>query len=312
MALTKRSLALPATPPAARQARAWVAEVLHEVGRSELVEAAQLGVSELVTNALLHAYAPVTVRVRGTRSHPLIEVSDRSPQPLRPTRLTAVSPDDEPSSFGRGLMIVAMNAEQWGSERSLDGSKVVWFEPSREPRERTDHLEVFRSFEEDDPAEAEDPVPDAITVQLLHLPARMFGHLRRYHYELRREMRLLAITDPERYPIAVAVTESFRQVDSERRTATGIRRLDDAIRQGELYVDLAYAVPPEAPRTMARALALTRECYRALADEHLGEMVPPPDLRALQRWYFLEFVRQGRGEPPLPWSPAAAEPRGSR
>ena len=48
------------------------------LGRDDLADAAQLGVSELVTNAILHADPPIAVRLGGTRSHPRVEVHDSS------------------------------------------------------------------------------------------------------------------------------------------------------------------------------------------------------------------------------------------
>ena len=81
MTLTKRSLVLPASPPSVKLARSWVSKILEEIGREDLVDAAQLGVSELVTNALIHSQPPLSVRVRGTIDHPRIEVVDSSPVP---------------------------------------------------------------------------------------------------------------------------------------------------------------------------------------------------------------------------------------
>ena len=81
MPLTKRSLVLPASPPSVKLARSWVSKILAEIGREDLVDAAQLGVSELVTNALIHSQPPLSVRVRGTVDHPRIEVVDSSPVP---------------------------------------------------------------------------------------------------------------------------------------------------------------------------------------------------------------------------------------
>jgi len=77
----KRTLALPASAPSVRLARDWVTGVLTDIGRHELAESARLAVSELVTNAILHAEPPMTVHVRGTVEHPRIEVTDQSMVP---------------------------------------------------------------------------------------------------------------------------------------------------------------------------------------------------------------------------------------
>lgn len=304
MSVTRRSLELPASPPSVKMARAWVSEVLRELGRPELVASAQLGVSELVTNALLHADPPLTVRVAGTIEHPRVEVSDTSATPVHRLRLPAIEDDDLPATFGRGLDLVAMNAIQWGSDHYPDGTgKTVWFEPADQMRDDIDMLDLLEAVEVYDLSEAMRPPDDSVTVTLTHMPAQLFGQLRHYHFELRREMRLLALSDPEKYPLAVAVTELFLRSDEDRRSTLGVAALDAAIAQGLPSVDLVYEVPAGAPAMMARARDLLAETDDLFAEDLLT-LAPPPQLRELQQWYFTEFERQGAGLPPTPWSGA--------
>jgi anti-sigma regulatory factor (Ser/Thr protein kinase) len=299
--LSRRSLALPAAPPSVRLARSWVCEVLVEIGRPELVSTAQLGVSELVTNAIIHGRPPLTVAVTGPVTHPRIEVTDHGTGALHPMNL-AVAEDGVPATFGRGLALVAMNARLWGAEPTPDGfGKRVWFEPAEEMHEQADVTGLFRSFDDVEFEDPGAPSTDSVRIVLRNLPAQLFAQLRRYHLELRRELRLLALSDPGRYPIAVEATEMFALTDEERRSTSGVSRLDAAIGRGQLAVDLEYAVPASAPATMERALDLLQECYRTLADEHLLAVTPPEELQRLQSWYFSEFARQGRGEPARAW-----------
>jgi hypothetical protein len=283
-----------------------VSKVLEEIGREDLVDAAQLGVSELVTNALIHSEPPLSVRFRGTVDHPRIEVVDSSPVP--PQRAaTAPEPDDVDdfnlTTFGRGLDLVAMMSRRWGSDLAHDGrSKSVWFEPSGQARYES-HLEgeIF----DFDPEVAEGPLLEdgpRLPLRLLGVPARIFGEMRRYHFEVRRELRLLAMTAPEDYPIAMEITEIFVQADRERRSSAGISRLDQAIADGVDSVDLEYMVPISTPRTMGRIRDLLSEVYRALSREHLLAMRPPDVVVDLETWYFTEFERQGNGENPLRWT----------
>src|SRR6195952_4373150 len=151
--LTKRSLVLPASPPSVKLARSWVSKVLEEIGREALVDSAQLGVSELVTNALIHSRPPLSVRVRGTVDHPRIEVVDSSPVP--PQR-QPVAPEIEDvddlnvTTFGRGLDLVAMMSNRWGSDLAHDGrSKSVWFEPSGELQGENPHEGEIFAFDPD-------------------------------------------------------------------------------------------------------------------------------------------------------------------
>ncbi len=305
MPLTKRSLVLPASPPSVKLARSWVSKILSEIGREDLVDAAQLGVSELVTNALIHSQPPLSVRVRGTVDHPRIEVVDSSPVP--PQR-APVAPEPEEvddfnvTTFGRGLDLVAMMSSRWGSDLAHDGrSKSVWFEPSRDARIE-EHLEgeVF-TFDPDLADGPEILEGDRMTMHLLGVPARLFGELRRYHFEVRRELRLLAMTAPDDYPLATRITDIFVQADRERRSSAGISRLDEAIARGIASIDLDYEVPLSTPATMARIRDLLDEVYQAFSSDHLLAL-RPPDVLVAAAGLVLQRVRAtgpGRGTDPL-------------
>ena len=312
MPLTTRALPLPATPPSVRLARTWVRDSLTEIGRHELVDSAQLGVSELVTNALLHGEPPVEVRLRGTRDHPRIEVTDRSPVPPQVPRTIFDDADgDLIPTFGRGLSLVARMSARWGADLDHDRSgKSVWFEPAPEVNTDADlNGEVFDPRDAAGEEPLVQPPAETVRIELRNFPAQMFRRLRVHQFELRRELRLLAMTDPGRYPIASEITGMNDAVDHDRRATTGVRSLDRAIRRGVEHVDLVYDVPVGAPERMEQVHELITEAYRVFGDERLLTVVPPPELLALQEWYFGEFVRQGRGEPPVPWDDAMAEER---
>jgi anti-sigma regulatory factor (Ser/Thr protein kinase) len=82
---------------------------------------AQLVVSELATNSVLHARTPFSVSVRRDGSAIRISVRDRS--------LTLpIMRDGGPTALsGRGLRLVAAVAQNWGVETASDG-KTVWAE----------------------------------------------------------------------------------------------------------------------------------------------------------------------------------------
>ncbi|MFV5994997.1 ATP-binding protein [Streptomyces sp. NPDC056231] len=78
-------------------------------GRPNLIETAELLLTELATNALRHACGPdVGVRIYLQDDYLVIEVNDGSP--LHPVPRCA-GPDDE---TGRGLLLVESLAEAWG------------------------------------------------------------------------------------------------------------------------------------------------------------------------------------------------------
>jgi serine/threonine-protein kinase RsbW len=103
------------TPPAVREIRRFVAELL---GDAPTAEEAVLLVSELATNAVRYgAGDQVTVCVT-IAEEIRIEVGDASPQlpaPLNPE-----------GGHGRGLHILEAIATDWGAQRR-DSGKVVWF-----------------------------------------------------------------------------------------------------------------------------------------------------------------------------------------
>ena len=116
MPLNRPAQALTPGPRGVSDARRWATQVLTEIGRPELVESACISVSEVITNALLHAEQPVSVRLRGTREHPRIEVRDGSREPPDLPDLEADPEDDVLLTFGRGLSIVARVSSAWGAE----------------------------------------------------------------------------------------------------------------------------------------------------------------------------------------------------
>ena len=283
-------------------ARAWVSAELEHRGRGDLCETAELGVSELVTNALLHADPPIVVRVRGTNAHPRVEVLDGS---ATPPELRDMTDDDSLlATIGRGLGIVATYSRTWGAEVSGDG-KVVWFEPAADPEANEGHVpgHVFDISERVDQRVAEVGEPASrLRVRLLGMPVQVFAHYRVWYEELRRELRLLALTHGADTPVATELSELTIESAQERRQARGVDRLDEAIAAGLSRVDLEYDVPPSTPATMRRMRELLTEADRFCREQRLLTLAPSPQQVSLFTWYHGEFERQGRGEEPLPWT----------
>jgi anti-sigma regulatory factor (Ser/Thr protein kinase) len=301
MPLNHDPLPLEPDPEAVQQARRWVAELMERLGRDDLVDSAELGVSELVTNAILHADPPITVRVRGTRSHPRVEVRDHS---HHPPEVNAEMTDEENllSTIGRGLGIVALYSSTWGSEIVPDG-KTVWFEPATDLRTDGDlGGDVFDLEEVVDERLASVPEPEQLlTIRLVRMPVQVFAHFRKRYNELRRELRLLSLAHGNDYPIARDLSELFLQVEAERRQANGVNELDAAVEAELDSIDLEYQVPPSAPASMNRMLGMLEQADEFCREQRLLALAASPQQLELQRWYLGEFVRQGAGEEPRPW-----------
>lgn len=115
-------LVLPAVSSSVPDARRFVRTTLRSWEREDLADAAALVVSELATNAVLHARTPFTVRLLLDGAGRLrLEVTDASQR--RPDR-RGHSPQ---ASTGRGLAIVAELAAAWGVDVA-EGGKTVWAE----------------------------------------------------------------------------------------------------------------------------------------------------------------------------------------
>jgi anti-sigma regulatory factor (Ser/Thr protein kinase) len=101
-------------------ARRFVSAALQEWGCDP--DDVALLVSELATNAVLHARSDFMVRVEAGHGRVRVEVFDRNSR--LPT--FAVVPPDAYS--GRGLMLVQALASSWGVESHSDNGKTIWFE----------------------------------------------------------------------------------------------------------------------------------------------------------------------------------------
>jgi anti-sigma regulatory factor (Ser/Thr protein kinase) len=112
---------LDADPVSARLARQFVASTLVLWDVEHLIDTASLLMSELVTNAVLHADSEIELRL-ARESHLIrFEVEDHGDG--RPTRCYP-APED---TSGRGLALVDTLSAAWGVNPAHSG-KSVWFE----------------------------------------------------------------------------------------------------------------------------------------------------------------------------------------
>ncbi|MFI1369463.1 SpoIIE family protein phosphatase [Streptomyces griseochromogenes] len=111
---------LPADPARVSDVRAAALRQLADWGLDEAAFAAELMLSELVTNAIRHGAGPIRVRLLHDRGL-ICEVSDTSN--TAPHLRRAASTDEG----GRGLFLVAQLAQSWGTRYKPQG-KVIWAE----------------------------------------------------------------------------------------------------------------------------------------------------------------------------------------
>ncbi|MEV4011273.1 ATP-binding protein [Nonomuraea angiospora] len=123
-----------------RAARRLTRGKLADWGLDDQVETAELLVSELVGNALEHAYGPVRLSLSTEDGLLRCEVEDGNPD------LPHMRVVDADAESGRGLFLVDTLSCCWGAERTARG-KAIWFE-----------LPAFARAEIDSPIGALTPV----------------------------------------------------------------------------------------------------------------------------------------------------------
>jgi anti-sigma regulatory factor (Ser/Thr protein kinase) len=279
---TDRRLVLEPHPSSAAAARRWVRQELQDAGLDGLTESAELAISELVTNAILHAQTSITVVVEGLSDGWRIAVRDLSPSTVAPTEQ---SPGQVWSS-GRGLQILSAITRRWGVDDDPPGKR-VWFEP-RDEAER-----------------AAPPDPDATDaprsphrrgrdVVLRRPPLTLLRQARRRFTDLHREMLLLSFADAEDAP--PRLVELARTIEPIAADLLGDDRLNG---DGETLV---YRLPPEAADLDVRSWAdLFDEADGFCRDGHLLTLATPRGEARARRWFLTEVARQTSGLPPTAW-----------
>jgi anti-sigma regulatory factor (Ser/Thr protein kinase) len=113
-------IVLAANPLSASKARDFVCFHLVEHDEVDLVDDVRLVVSELATNAVAHAQTPFVVTLSLADQLVLVVIQDASTSV--PVRRAAEATD----LSGRGLMIVELLSQDWGTHTDVEGTKSVW------------------------------------------------------------------------------------------------------------------------------------------------------------------------------------------
>ncbi|CAN5410747.1 hypothetical protein BH11ACT8_BH11ACT8_35320 [soil metagenome] len=304
MPLNRPALSLGSGPRGVQDARRWVVGTFQEIGRTDLVECAEMAVSELVTNALLHGKAPIQVRVRGTHEHPRVEVRDGSSEP--PELPTVADEDDLDGlllTFGRGLSIVARAADAWGAEIEDDG-KVVWFTPASDFSEDFGAEGLITGVGRS--AESTGDLPaDLSEFHLDGVPVGDFIAFQRHFRELRREVRLLALAHESDYPLAADLAVVFDTLGRPLSLGLGTDEVLAAQLAGESVADLRIVMSRRQAGALDRFVQLLDLTDEFCREEKMLSLARTPIQRAFQNWFIGEFVRQASGAAPQPWTGTA-------
>lgn len=284
---------LPGEPSSAGRARRFAEQTLHHWRQDELSELLTLLVSELVTNAVLHAGSDIRVRLVLESAAVRLEVHDGSPV------LPAALDYGEEASTGRGLELVSALAQSWGVEPSGLG-KVVWCTlpatdvPPTAPQDRSVHEPVS------DRRSEEVATSPPTVFHLTGVPLALYQAMRQHNDALLREAAFVAFREGDNPSVPEPLSTHAAVVGA------AAAQVDDARAAGAATVDLTAKLPA-ATLAGVPALQAALEEADALA-RHESLLTPPalPEVRACRQWVLAELVSQHAGALPQPWRTPAA------
>ncbi|NHC44921.1 ATP-binding protein [Motilibacter sp. K478] len=282
-------------------ARAFLRSCLSE-WLPEAVDVAELCMSELATNAVLHARTDFEASVRVAPGRALLQVRDFS------AALPRQVLHSERATTGRGLDLVNVLAVDWGADQCAESGKVVWCELSADPPPAAadDEAGLLAMWGDDDLQDvpAVPARPAGRVALLLRYPVALWLQQREQLDALLRECVLLSEaasrgegSAPERLVrLAEHVASRFPTV-SERADRDRLA----ALRRGEETVDLEYPMP-EGTEEVLVEFRDTLEALDAYAGRNdLLIMQTPEPLRRLRDWSIEQLLSQMAGAPPVPW-----------
>ncbi len=182
---------------AAAVGRRFVVHELETSGLADLGDAAELAVSELVTNVVLHTDSVPTVSVEMSADSARVSVHDESPL----TPLRGVLHDS--ALCGRGLVLVERAAQQWGVTRIAGDGKIVWFEVVRGLAAAPEPLSVDELISMWGEPATQDAVPDApqallCQVRIPGVSTAQLAAARAHIDDLVRDLTMVAAVDTGR------------------------------------------------------------------------------------------------------------------
>ena len=267
---------LPPDPRSVRDARHAVSVALQEWGVDPaIVERVALIVTELVTNAVLHAATPVGVAVQWDGSAARLEVVDGSPAHPAP-----IAQHDE-AVTGRGLSLVDALADAWGATPEPHG-KTVWAVVGGEAPATEERVEP--------PA----PVGTHV-VCLLGVPMETFRAVVRHDDTIIRELELLAIGAGSPSG-GGGIPDALR--DLVHRARGGFVSLREPFRRAAAegpetgIADLEVLLTSVAPAGLRRYVDLVERAEESMGEDRFLSDAPSADLRRLRAWVSAEVTAQ--------------------
>jgi anti-sigma regulatory factor (Ser/Thr protein kinase) len=287
---------LPALPSSAGEARRLLRDAMPEAASEESTDAAALALSEIVTNALVHAGTPMRLRVIVASSGIRVELADGSARlPLRRDYSRA-------AGTGRGLHMVTEIVDQWGAHPDNDG-KVVWFEitehePSREPA-ANGHAQTRNQDRTPRPSHS---------VDLTNVPLLLHAAWQEHAAGLLRELLLIRLEEEaaaldEHAAASAAMSVLFEQIPApdldDDPEAIMAHALEPAVSAEHVQLDLPSAHSVADFEMLDEMLELG---VRLSAQGKLLTAPTQPEMRDMRQWLCRQVRVQSEGGEPEPWT----------
>ena len=290
----ERSWQLDGNARSAQRARQLLREVLSEPLYADWLDDAQLAVSEIVSNVVLHAHTDMVLTVRAEHERLCVEVRDNSCQ------LPVERVYDPEATTGRGMALVRQLTTEFGAALLPDGGKVVWFVMGR-PNLDPDSWPLPLAFPPPTLTTGRsEPAFNAVHVALDGVDPELVERAREEADAILREMTLywaehpgetlsrgdLALANAARAHGASATALTHRNTHSTNRPKLTVR----------------LWVTPEQSKGFAALQRIFILAEELAAARRLLRPVSSRDTTAVRGWACAQILDQVAGRPARPWT----------
>lgn len=313
-------------PRSPQRARRFLRALLAEAGRERWQDAAELAVTEVVTNAVLHAHTPLEVRARVQPGELRVEVLDTDPRLPRAASHGAPALRGD-ATTGRGLDLVAAVSADSGVQPVLTGGKVVWF-VVRDPDADAGVDDLLDRWDVDLDVELAAPAGQLRRVMLRAMPPALWQAASDHHDALLREYLLYTagtaggspgerVTVAERtwswmtgaLPAPGAVEPHDARVLRSAPVPQDVEPHDARVLQPAPQPrDVELRVPPDAEQEVRQLQDVLDDAERLAGAGLLLAQPGLPEVVALRDWACEQVVVQLAAGAGSPW-PGADQPR---
>jgi anti-sigma regulatory factor (Ser/Thr protein kinase) len=290
---------LPALPSSAGEARRLLRGALPDDASEEAVDGAALALSEIVTNALVHAGTPMRLRVILTPSAVRVELADGS------VHLPLPRDYSRAAGTGRGLHMVTEVVDQWGAHHDRDG-KVVWFEVADPPPPSS----VATGRISPAPRTTDE---SAVRIALTNMPLLMHAAWQEHAAGLLRELLLTRLEEDAAAIDDHAAASAAMSVLFEQVPSPGFGNDPEAIMASAVEPQVsAEQVTLELPQGAAADFDVLDEMLQvAVHMAEQGQLLSPPtqpEIGDLRRWLCEQVREQFAGGTPAAWRAPIGNP----